>query len=77
MPPLKVTMSGPRSMNLRRFSGGGSRARYHEIAGGQIRGDDSGPFKMLFNREYHSLPGAHAIGTGATELIHIGQGSWG
>lgn len=48
-------------------------ARYREIARGQILGDDSGLFKMLFHREDGSLLGAHAIGTGATELIHIGQ----
>ena len=48
-------------------------ARYREIARGQILGDDSGFFKMLFSREDRKLLGAHAIGTGATELIHIGQ----
>jgi NAD(P) transhydrogenase len=48
-------------------------ARYREIARGQILGDDSGLFKMLFHRQDHRLLGAHAIGTGATELIHIGQ----
>lgn len=48
-------------------------ARYREIARGQILGDDSGLFKMLFHRENRRLLGAHAIGTQATELIHIGQ----
>ena len=48
-------------------------ARYREIARGQILGDDSGLFKMLFHRDDRRLLGAHAIGTGATELIHIGQ----
>jgi NAD(P) transhydrogenase len=48
-------------------------ARYREIARGQILGDDSGMFKMLFHRETRQLLGVHAIGTGATELIHIGQ----
>jgi hypothetical protein len=28
---------------------------------------------MLFHRENRKLLGVHAIGTGATELIHIGQ----
>jgi NAD(P) transhydrogenase len=44
-------------------------ARYREIARGQILGDDSGLFKMLFHRGDHRLLGAHAIGTQATELI--------
>jgi NAD(P) transhydrogenase len=48
-------------------------ARYREIARGQILGDDTGLFKMLFHREDGRLLGVHAIGTGATELIHIGQ----
>jgi NAD(P) transhydrogenase len=48
-------------------------ARYREIARGQILGDESGLFKMLFHREDRRLLGVHAIGTGATELIHIGQ----
>jgi NAD(P) transhydrogenase len=48
-------------------------ARYREIARGQILGDDSGFFKMIFHRENRKLLGVHIIGTGATELIHIGQ----
>ena len=48
-------------------------ARYREIARGQILGDDSGFFKMLFHREDRRLLGVHIIGTGATELLHIGQ----
>lgn len=48
-------------------------ARYLEIARGQIVGDDSGLLKLLFHRETRELLGVHVIGTGATELIHIGQ----
>ena len=48
-------------------------ARYREIARGQILGDDTGFLKMLFHREDRSLLGVHIIGTGATELLHIGQ----
>jgi NAD(P) transhydrogenase len=48
-------------------------ARYREIARGQILRDDSGLLKMLFHRQDQRLLGVHAIGTGATELIHIGQ----
>jgi len=48
-------------------------ARYQEIARGQILGDESGFFKMLFHREGRELLGVHSIGSGATELIHIGQ----
>ena len=48
-------------------------ARYREIARGQILKDDTGLLKMLFHREDRQLLGVHIIGTGATELIHIGQ----
>jgi NAD(P) transhydrogenase len=48
-------------------------ARYREIARGQILGDHSGMFKMLFHREDRRLLGIHCIGTGATELVHVGQ----
>src|SRR5499427_5564393 len=48
-------------------------ARYREISRGLILGDDSGMFKMLFHREDGRLLGCHCIGSGATELIHVGQ----
>ena len=48
-------------------------ARYREIARGQILGDHAGMFKMLFHREDRRLLGIHCIGTGATELVHVGQ----
>jgi NAD(P) transhydrogenase len=48
-------------------------ARYREIARGQILGDHAGMFKMLFHRDDHRLLGVHCIGTGATELVHVGQ----
>lgn len=48
-------------------------AQYREIARGQLIGDDTGMLKMLFHQESRTILGIHAIGTGATELIHIGQ----
>jgi NAD(P) transhydrogenase len=48
-------------------------ARYREIARGQLIGDPNGCLKLLFHPESRRLLGVHAIGTGATELIHIGQ----
>jgi NAD(P) transhydrogenase len=48
-------------------------ARYREIARGQILGDNSGLFKMIFHRDTRKLLGVHIIGTHATELVHIGQ----
>ncbi len=48
-------------------------ARYQEIARGQIMGDHTGLLKIIVHRETEKLLGVHAIGTGVTELIHVGQ----
>ena len=48
-------------------------ARYREIARGQLIADPHGLLKLLFHPHSRRLLGVHAIGTGATELIHIGQ----
>lgn len=49
------------------------KAKYREIARGQIIGDDTGMLKMLFHSETRKILGVHIIGEGATELVHIGQ----
>ncbi|TNY35865.1 Si-specific NAD(P)(+) transhydrogenase [Thermomonospora catenispora] len=48
-------------------------ARYRELARGQIMGDSHGVLKLLVSPEDRSLLGVHVFGTGATELVHIGQ----
>jgi NAD(P) transhydrogenase len=48
-------------------------AQYNEIARGQLLGDETGMLKLLIHQDTHKILGVHAIGTGATELIHIGQ----
>jgi NAD(P) transhydrogenase len=49
------------------------KARYREIARGQIIGDTTGLLKLIFHSETRDLLGVHIIGDGASELIHIGQ----
>jgi len=49
------------------------RAHYREIARGHLVGDHDGLLKILFDPDTRKLLGVHAIGNGATELIHIGQ----
>lgn len=49
------------------------KARYREIARGQIIGDTTGLLKLIFHRETKQLLGVHIIGEGASELVHIGQ----
>lgn len=48
-------------------------AQYKEIARGQLIGDEIGMLKLLIHQDTRAVLGVHAIGTGATELIHIGQ----
>jgi NAD(P) transhydrogenase len=48
-------------------------AQYRELARGQLLGDTDGMLKLLIHQENRQILGVHAIGTGATELIHIGQ----
>lgn len=48
-------------------------AQYREIARAQLLGDEQGILKILIHQKDHTILGVHAIGTGATELIHIGQ----
>src|SRR3954471_10915706 len=48
-------------------------ARYRETARGLLIADPNGLLKLLFHPESRRLLGVHVIGTGATELIHIGQ----
>jgi NAD(P) transhydrogenase len=48
-------------------------ARFRETSRGHIMGVDSGFLKLLFSIETRRLLGAHIVGEGATELIHIGQ----
>ena len=49
------------------------KAQYREIARGQIIGDEQGTLKLIFHLDTRELLGVHIIGTGASELIHIGQ----
>ena len=48
-------------------------AEYRELARGQLLGDEDGLLKLLIHQDTHEILGVHAIGSGATELIHIGQ----
>jgi NAD(P) transhydrogenase len=48
-------------------------SRYRELARGQIIGDSYGMLKILVSPEDRRILGVHVFGTGATELVHIGQ----
>jgi NAD(P) transhydrogenase len=48
-------------------------ARYRELARGQIIGDSYGMLKLLVSPADHRLLGVHVFGTGATDIVHIGQ----
>jgi NAD(P) transhydrogenase len=48
-------------------------ARFRETSRGHIMGVNSGFLKLVFAQDSRRLLGAHIVGEGATELIHIGQ----
>jgi NAD(P) transhydrogenase len=48
-------------------------ARFRETSRGHIMGVNSGFLKLIFALDSRRLLGAHIIGEGATELVHIGQ----
>ncbi|HEX6578887.1 MAG TPA: Si-specific NAD(P)(+) transhydrogenase [Jiangellaceae bacterium] len=48
-------------------------SRYRELARGQIVGDSYGMLKLLVSPTTRHLLGVHVFGTGATDLVHIGQ----
>src|SRR5581483_3590212 len=49
------------------------RARFDEVARGQISGATSGFLKLVADARGERLLGAHVVGEGATELIHVAQ----
>jgi NAD(P) transhydrogenase len=48
-------------------------SRYRELARGQILGDVHGMLKLLVSPDDRRVLAVHSLGTGATELVHIGQ----
>lgn len=48
-------------------------ARFRETSRGHIMGVNDGFLKLIFALDSRRLLGAHIVGEGATELIHIGQ----
>ena len=48
-------------------------SRYRELARGAIEGDSYGMLKLLVSTADRTLLGVHVFGTGAADLVHIGQ----
>jgi NAD(P) transhydrogenase len=51
----------------------GGRARFQEIARGQISGMTDGLLKLVADPQGKKLLGIHIVGEGACDLVHIGQ----
>jgi len=49
------------------------KASCREISRGQIIGDRTAMLKFIFSHETHDRQGAHIMGEGANEPLHIGQ----
>ena len=48
-------------------------ARWSELARGLMTGDEDGMLKLLVSSDDRELLGVHVLGTGAADLVHIGQ----
>ena len=48
-------------------------SRYRELARGAILGDKHGMLKLLVSPSDRKIIGVHVFGSGATEVVHIGQ----
>ena len=48
-------------------------ARWSEMARGLMSGDEDGMLKLVVSTADRRLLGVHVLGTGATDLVHIGQ----
>ncbi len=48
-------------------------ARWSELARGLMTGDEDGMLKLLVDPGDRRVLGVHVLGTGATDLVHIGQ----
>ncbi len=73
VPEISMVGENEQNLTIKKVPYETGMARYREIARGHIMGDDSGLLKLLFHRKNRQLLGVHAIGLGATELVHIGQ----
>jgi NAD(P) transhydrogenase len=71
----EISMIGPTEEELvaRKADFVVGRARYRELARGQIVGDSWGLLKLLVDRKTLKLLGIHIVGDNAADLIHIGQ----
>lgn len=49
------------------------KANYSELARGKMIEDEFGFLKLIVHAKTRRIIGVHVIGTGATELVHIGQ----
>jgi len=71
----EISMIGPTEEQLKeknvKYEVG--RAYYYEIGRGPIAGDTTGMIKLIFHADTREMLATHIIGSGATELIHIGQ----
>ena len=71
----EISMIGPTEEQLKaknvKYEVG--RAYYYEIGRGPIAGDTTGMIKLIFHADTREMLAVHIIGSGATELVHIGQ----
>lgn len=74
IPEISMVGKTERQLTLEKIHYEIGIARYSELAKGQMSGASAqGMLKILFDPNSLQVLGVHAIGEGATEIIHIGQ----
>jgi NAD(P) transhydrogenase len=73
IPEISMVGATEETLTEKRVAYEVGQSKYIELAKGQMVGADVGLLKVLFDRKTLKVLGVHAIGEGATEIIHIGQ----
>ncbi|MGE5278454.1 MAG: Si-specific NAD(P)(+) transhydrogenase [Acidobacteriota bacterium] len=73
IPEISMVGANEQELTARKVPYEVGRAKYSELAKGQMVGAEVGQLKILFHRKTLEVLGVHAIGDGATEIVHIGQ----
>jgi NAD(P) transhydrogenase len=73
IPELSSVGAGERALRRAGIPYVAGVARYRELVRAEIAGERSGLLKLLVHAGTRELLGVHVLGTGATELVHVGQ----
>ena len=73
IPEISIVGQTQEELTAKKVDFVAGKAKYRELARGQIVGDQWGLLKILVDKKSLKLLGVHIVGDGAADLIHIGQ----